>query len=183
MNVLTSRYRAENSGTSGMLSLQDTMDRIIKNGGKKPSVKEYKLRQLILVIPQKKRGQITERRMKEAKKIGEKLRNCADLKNLTRGMIDVTIRDLGRILEPQLPPEWHDNIIQTKENRLSKPMKTARGVEAICVSQIRSISDDRAAQLVFSIENNKKNGMKNLEALNNKYIKELHDAARIKYLR
>ena len=86
------------------------------------------------------------------------------------------MRDLGRVLAPQLPPEWADSIKNAKPGTATKVRETDRGVEFIGICSSREVSDDRVAQLVFSSEgSDDKKG----DELNKKYVAELREKARI----
>ena len=59
------------------------------------------------------------------------------------------MRDLGRVLAPQLPPEWADQIKKTKAGAATPVRETERGVEFIGICSAREVSDDKVAQMVF----------------------------------
>ena len=69
-----------------------------------------------------------------------------------KGLIDVTVRDLGRKLAPELPPDWAEQIKKTKVGGATPVRETARGVEFIGVCSAREVSDDRVAKMVFQTE-------------------------------
>ena len=94
-------------------------------------------------------------------------------------MLDVTVRNLGRVLEPQLPEEWEKAVKATPVGRMTPPQETPRGVEALAICGIKKVSDDKVAQLVFTVQDNEKSGDKKAEDLSAKYLKELREKARI----
>ena len=57
--------------------------------------------------------------------------------------------DLGRVAEPELPPRWKDDIMNTTRGRATKPQATERGVELIAICDTRTVSDDQVAAMVF----------------------------------
>jgi peptidyl-prolyl cis-trans isomerase SurA len=91
-------------------------------------------------------------------------------------LIDVTVRDLGRVLAPQLPPDWAEQIKATKVGGATVTRETERGVEFIGICSSREVSDDKVAQMVFQGESS---GDKNADELSKKYIDELKAKARI----
>ncbi|TJV27962.1 MAG: peptidylprolyl isomerase, partial [Mesorhizobium sp.] len=84
--------------------------------------------------------------------------------------------DLGRILAPQLPPDWADQIKATKVGGATPTRETDRGVEFIGICSSREVSDDKAAQMVFQSEGS---SGKDADELSTKYVEELRKKARI----
>jgi len=172
--ALSARYRAEQGGGSG-LNEQDVVRKMLDSGGNKPSATEYMLQQVIFVVPAAERSATLGKRKREAEAMRARFNGCNTTREFAKGLIDVTVRDLGRVLAPQLPPEWADQIKKTKAGGATGVRETERGVEFIGVCSAREVSDDRAAQLVLQ---NEGAGDKSGE-LNDKYVKELRTKAKI----
>ncbi len=158
------------------LSEQDVVARMLKEGGAKPKVTEYSLQQVIFVVPNDKRSSQLDRRMSEANNLRQRFTNCQATYETARGLRDVTVRDLGRVAEPELPPRWKDDIMNTSRGRATKPQATERGVELIGVCDTRTVSDDQVAAMVFQ--------EKDLAAMGKKepdkdYLNKLKDKATI----
>lgn len=158
------------------LSEQDVVQRMLANGGQKPTTTEYTLQQVIFVVPQDQRGSAMGRRMSEANAMRQRFTSCQDSFALARGLRDVTVRDLGRVAQPELPPRWKDDIVNASRGKTTKAQETERGVEFIAICDSRSISDDQAAQMVFQAQN--------LEAMGKNdpgqaFLKQLRDKATI----
>ncbi|WP_212112081.1 SurA N-terminal domain-containing protein [Bartonella queenslandensis] len=173
--LVNARYQAQ----IGMVSEQEAVRRILKNGGVKPSTNEYTLQRIVFVIPAHRRSEIFERRQKEANNFRTHFRGCANAHNQARGILDVTIRHLGKYLEPQLPSAWEQAILATPAGKMTKLQETSDGIEAIAVCKIKRVSDDYVARLIFSLQDNKKRSPKQLEELSEKYLEELRRVARI----
>lgn len=176
--LVHARYQAE----VGVITEQEAVRRILKNGGIKPSVNEYTLQRIIFVIPAHRRSEIFEQRYREASNFRAHFQGCANTQKQARGILDVTIRNLGKFLEPQLPNAWEQAILATPVGKMTKLQETSDGIEALAVCRIRRVSDDYVARLVFSIKDNEKNGPQELEKLSEKYLEELRRAARIQNL-
>ncbi|RCS23523.1 peptidylprolyl isomerase [Phyllobacterium salinisoli] len=174
--VLSSRMRE-----TGMISEQDAVQRMRQQGGAKPSATEYILQQVIFVIPADKRNAIIGKRRQEANAFRSRFQNCNTTRQLAKGMIDVTVRDLGRIIEPRLPGDWADDVKKTGVGQTTPIHDTEKGVEFLAVCSTRQVSDDRVAQLVFSMEDaeKKQGGEQKAEEISEKYLKELREKARI----
>jgi peptidyl-prolyl cis-trans isomerase SurA len=175
--LVGARFRA-----TGMVSEQDAVQRMLKDGGKKPVATEYQLQQVIFVVPSSKRSPaLLSKRRQEANALRSRFQSCDSTRQLTKGMIDVTVRDLGRIIEQQLPGEWAKAVKATSANRATAPQDTEKGVEILAVCSTRQVSDDRVAQLVFSMEgaDSASGQEKKAEALSKKYVEELREKATI----
>jgi peptidyl-prolyl cis-trans isomerase SurA len=169
--LLAARYRAE-----GGMSEQDVAQRMLEHGGAKPTATEYLLQQVIFVVPASERAATLGKRKREAEAMRQRFSSCETTRQFAKGLVDVTVRDLPRVLAPQLPTEWADNIKNTKPGAATGVRETDRGIEFIGVCSSREVSDDRVAQLVFSTEN--KTDTKSDE-LDKKYVAELREKARI----
>ncbi|WP_182085696.1 peptidylprolyl isomerase [Aureimonas sp. ME7] len=131
------------------LSEQDVVQRMLSQGGQKPKTTEYTLQQVIFVVPNDKRGAQLDRRMAEANSLRQRFTSCPATYETAKGLRDVTVRDLGRVAEPELPPRWKKDIMESSRGRATKPQATERGVELIGICDTRTVSDDQTAAMVF----------------------------------
>ncbi|MEF2070981.1 SurA N-terminal domain-containing protein [Consotaella aegiceratis] len=157
------------------VSERDAVQRMLAQGGQKPSTTEYTLQQVIFVVPESERGTIP-RRMQEANALRNRFTNCQSTYDFAKGLRDVTVRELGRIAQPELPSLWKDAIIDTPVGKATPPKQTDRGVEFIAVCDTRTVSDDHIAAMVYE--------QQDLEALGKQepaeqFLKELRDKAQI----
>lgn len=169
--ALGARYRA-----TGRMSEQDIVQRMLNDGGNKPTATEYLLQQVIFVVPQAQRKKLLKKRKREAESMRQRFAGCESTRKFAKGLIDVTVKDLGRVLEPELPPDWAGPIKSTNEGKATIVRETNRGVEFIGVCRSRLVSDDRVAQMVFQ---NESGTNEKAEELSKKYIQELREVARI----
>ena len=174
--ALGARFRSADGG--GMSTEQDAVRRMLQQGGAKPSATEYMLQQVIFVVPASERGTIGKRK-READALRGRFNGCEQTREFAKGLLDVTVRDLGRVIAPQLPPEWAEDIKKLKAGAATPVRETDRGVEFIGVCSSREVSDDKVAQMVFQAEGAGKGGDAKTEELNKKYIEELRAKARI----
>lgn len=171
--AMSARFR-----NKGMISEQDAVQRMLKDGGTKPTATEYLLQQVIFVVPANKRDSAMSRRRQEASAFRGRFNGCESTKQAAKGMLDVTIRDLGYVLDLQLPPDWSKEVKATSAGNATIVRDTEKGVEFLGVCKTRQVSDDRVAQLVFSTENAGK-GEQDSEGLSKTYLEELRKAAKI----
>ncbi|PRD45908.1 molecular chaperone SurA [Phyllobacterium phragmitis] len=174
--VLSTRMRE-----TGMISEQEAVERMRQQGGTKPSATEYLLQQVIFVIPADKRSAIIGKRRQEANAFRSRFQNCKTTRQLAKGIIDVTVRDLPRVIEPRLPGDWADDVKKTSVGQTTPVHDTEKGVEFLAVCSTRQVSDDRVAQLVFSMEDaeKKQGGEQKAEKVSDDYLKELREKTRI----
>ncbi|WP_455474526.1 SurA N-terminal domain-containing protein [Bartonella sp. B30(2025)] len=175
MRLVNARYQAE----TGVLTEQETVRRILKNGGVKPSTNEYTLQQIIFVIPAHRRSEIFKRRQKEANNFRAYFQGCENTQTQIKGLLDVTVRNLGKFLQPQLPTQWQQELLVTSAGKMTNFRETSYGLEALAVCKIKTVSDDHTARLIFSIQDNQQRDLKKLEDLSEKYLKELQQEAHI----
>jgi peptidyl-prolyl cis-trans isomerase SurA len=171
--ALTARHRSESGGS---VSEQDAVRRMLDKGGNKPTAMEYMLQQVIFVVPAAERSATLSKRKREADAMRARFNGCNTSREFAKGLIDVTVRDLGRILAPQLPPDWADQIKATKVGGATPTRETDRGVEFIGICSSREVSDDKAAQMVFQSEGS---SGKDADEFSTKYVEELRKKARI----
>jgi peptidyl-prolyl cis-trans isomerase SurA len=149
----------------GATSMQDIVAKMLETGGKKPTSTEYILQQVIFVVPAAERGKKLGQRKKEAEAMRARYQSCDTTFDFAKGLIDVTVRDLGRVLEAELPGDWKDQIIATKAGGATSVRTTERGAEFIAVCRSRAVSDDKVAELQFRIDAVKGNGKEDDAAL------------------
>lgn len=171
--VVNARY-----GSGGKLSNQELISRMLENK-QKPVTTEYFLQQVIFVVPASKRNAITGKRKAEAEASRSKYPGCEQAKVFAATMKDVSIRNLGRVMAPELPGDWKPLIEKAKGNTTGTRV-TERGVEYLGICKQRQVSDDLAAEVVFRAEDiGKKQDEKNPN--DQKYVEELRKKAQIVY--
>lgn len=160
------------------LSEQDVVQRMLAQGGKKPTTTEYDLQQVIFVIPDGKQAAMQGQRIKEANGFRARFQSCDRTFDQAKQLRDVTVRDLGRVAQPELPQRWKDDISAINNGGRTTPVQaTERGVEFIAVCKTRSISDDMVAAMVFQSRDLEKLGKE--KEPDAPYLKELRDRAQI----
>lgn len=144
--VVAAWKRTDRNLSKEQVAVQD----MLKKGGPKPSATEYMLQQVIFVVPAAERGALLGKRRKEAEAMRARFAGCDRTREFSKGLIDVTVRDLGRRLAPELPPDWAEMIKKTPAGSATGVRETQNGVEFIGVCSSREVSDDKVAELVLS---------------------------------
>ena len=164
-------------GSAAGRNIDDAIRNMMKDGVK-PSTTEYVLQQVILVVPERERRAILGRRKKEAQSLRKQMTSCDTSRAVAATMLDVSIRDLGRVLEPELPPEWEKPVKAAQAGTATSSIETERGVEFLLICSTRQASDDRVAQLLYQQEQAAASGGQD-DALSQTYTAELRQRAQI----
>lgn len=175
--ALGARARGGSSAGGKMTTEQEMVRKMFEKGGAKPKATEYMLQQVIFVVPLKDRGALLGKRKQEAEAMRARFNGCESTRQFAKGLIDVTVRDLGRVLEPSLPPEWAESIKSTQTGGATTVRETERGVEFIGICRAKEVSDDRVAQLLFQKEGQENSS--GSDDLSKKYNEELRARAKI----
>jgi SurA N-terminal domain. len=173
--LVNARYGSRGTG----LSKQDIVTKMLENK-QKPVTTEYFLKQVIFVIPASKRNAITGKRKSEAEASRSKFPGCDGAMEFARNYKDVSIRNLGRVMEPELPAEWKP-LIEKASNGTTGTRVTERGVEYLAICNQRQVSDDVAAEVVFRAEDIGKEKSAGEDPNSAKYLEELRSKAQIIY--
>jgi len=142
--VVGSRFREETAGKT----TQQMMFELRQSGEAKPETDEYILQQAIFVIPDARRKALLPQRRKDAADFKARFTNCEETRKNAIGLIDVTIRDLPRSIEEQLPSEWLEEVKATPVGATTPIKETDKGVEFLAVCAKRKVSDDTAVQMI-----------------------------------
>lgn len=162
-------------GQNQLMNEQDVVAKMLENGGQKPTSTEYLLQQVIFVVPESKRRSQLKTRRNEANNMRGRVNGCDGTKALATQVRDVTVRDLGRVLELELPARWAKDVKGLQEGQTTRIKDTERGVEFLVVCRARVVSDDRVAQLQFSTDALETSGGN----VGDEYLEELRKTANI----
>jgi peptidyl-prolyl cis-trans isomerase SurA len=166
------------SGGNRMTTSQ-FVTRLKADNGKKPVTTEYFLQQVIFVVPESKRNKIMGKRKSEAEASRKRYPGCEQAKVFAATMRDVSIRNIGRILEPQLPDEWKDAVMKVPVGGTTPAKVTEKGVEYLSVCKKREVSDDFAAQIIYEARDLQSAEKDSQDADSKKYIADLRKNAQI----
>ncbi|WP_261930588.1 SurA N-terminal domain-containing protein [Rhizobium sp. NRK18] len=173
--VVRARY-----GQSEGLS-QDELIQKLQETKQKPVTTEYVLKQIIFVVPESRRNAILSKRKAEAEAARARFPGCDQAKVFAATMLDVAVKDLGRFMLQELPPDWKP-LIEKASNGTTGTRVTDRGVEFLAICSERQVSDDKAAEVVFREQKQEAMSKNKGEDPNDaKYIEELRKKARIVY--
>jgi peptidyl-prolyl cis-trans isomerase SurA len=165
-----------NGGGRGKMSNQELVTRMLE-AKEKPVTTEYFLQQVIFVVPPAKRNAILGKRQKEANAARAKFPGCDQAKQFAAGYLDVSIKDLGRVLAPEMPEDWKPLVEKAPANGTTATRVTERGVEFLAICNQKQVSDDYAAEVVFRAEDANKTKKEGENPNEKKYLAELRSKA------
>lgn len=105
--------------------------------------------------------------------------DCRSTRQFAKGLRDVSVIELGRVMQPALPADWKKLVEKTPQGKTTSARVTDRGVEFLAVCSSKQVSDDLAAEMVFRLEESQKPASENANSA--KYLAELREKARISY--
>lgn len=174
--VVGAKVRSENSQGGANKAIFE----LRKAGEEKPETTEYQLQQIIFVIPRDKRAKLTKARKLEALNFKQRFTGCGDSIELAKTLRDVAVKNLGRMMEPELPSEWKEDVIKTETGQTTNPRETDKGVEVLAVCNAKVTSDDRAAEIIDRAQTFESLGQQGSKA-GDDYLQELKKQATIVY--
>jgi peptidyl-prolyl cis-trans isomerase SurA len=151
-----------------------------RSGQDRPETNEYILQQVIFVIPSDKRKAMLSQRRQEAYAFKQQFTSCDQTAKQAVGLLDVTVRDLPRVLEPQLPEEWAEAVIAAKQGQTTDLQNTDRGVEFIAICSKKTVADDNAVKVIEQAQQFEEFNERGGEVAE-KYLAELKSRAQIIY--
>jgi peptidyl-prolyl cis-trans isomerase SurA len=150
----------------------------LKSGKEEPFKSiEYRLEQVIFVVPEKSSGGFKAQRKKEAEQLRKSFTSCEQSAEQARAFSEVVVKTIGFRLETELPADMKDTLAKTEVGRLTPPQVTSRGLEMIAVCGKRELASDVSARTEIEDELRQKEG----EQLTRRYIQDLRRQSVISY--
>ncbi len=171
--------RAKASSLKPDVSESDIQAEMAKEGvsADTATIKEYKLQQIVFVIPKGSPPGLTGQRTAEAESFRKRFPGCDGSLALAKTLKGVVVLDLGRRDSTQVEGQGAEDLAKTPVGGTLKPDVTDRGVEvvAVCaVKEVQSTAGVRAnAERTLLAEQTKD--------LESKFRTELRDNAKIVY--
>jgi len=123
-----------------------------KNSGKPAEAMEYEVTQLTFVIPKSAGKTNDAARKKEITNLSLRFESCRQGLAIARKLPDVVVKPLGKQLETELRGPFLQLIKETDVGRLTKPLRTPNGFEALAVCGKRQVNSSAAAIQAMSQE-------------------------------
>ena len=172
------QLRGRRSGSNSSDTKRRQAVRAMLQSSNKPTATEYLLQEIIFVVPAKDRKSQLNKRKREAQNMRNRYTGCSSARTLAKGLVDVTVRDMGRFIAQELPSTWSKQVKTLSEGQATPVKTTPRGIEFVGVCRTRTVSDDRVAELTFD-EQKLTSASTTDETGNEAYIAELRKNATI----
>lgn len=142
--AVNGRFQAETT----QLSEQDAILQLRESGSAKPELTEYSFQQVVFVVPKDKQSRSAlVARKREATAFRQLFTTCDETVQKVKGLRDVSVLNRSRIMEPELPDRWRDELASLGGKGTTKAQETEKGVEFLAICSTRVVNDDRAAQI------------------------------------
>jgi peptidyl-prolyl cis-trans isomerase SurA len=155
---------------------KEVRDAVEKTGGEGDAVAyDYKLRQILFIVPKGAAQSVIEGRMREAEALRGRFDNCEEGVTLARTLRDVAVRDPVRRSSADLPDNLRQVLNSTPVGKVTKPEVSSQGVAVFALCEKRENTTDTPqkrsarAQLFNS----------RFEAQSKRYLSELRRTAMI----
>ena len=154
---------------------KEVRDAVEKKGEGDAAAYDYRLRQILFIVPKGSAQSVFESRTREAEALRSRFENCQDGFTFARSLRDVAVRDPVRRSSVDLPDNLRDVLNSTPAGKLTKPEINAQGVAvfAVCDKQENKTDTQRtrsAQQKLFKTR---------FEAQSKRYLSELRRQAMI----
>lgn len=106
---------------------------------------EYRLRQIVLIVPRNAGAGAFNRRLREANGLRTRFTNCEQGIRFARALNDVAIQGLITRRAAGLTPAFKKLLAQTPVGKLTRPSRGVTGVEMIAVCAKKNLSGEAAA--------------------------------------
>ena len=171
-SVVGRRYHVQNRPKSAKSGIQSWLS----DGNNRAT--EYTIKQVVFVVPRDKLESGSKARMSEANNFRSRFTGCENARTMAAQLRDVSVVDRGRLQEHELPKFWAKELRTTRPGEITRPVKTAKGLELMAVCKTRKVLS------TISVESTNEFGLgdfsKEAEALSKKYLAELKKVAVIK---
>lgn len=150
-----------------------------KAAGEQAKTIEYRLQQVILVIPAAQRASALPNRRKEAEALRAKVNGCDGLVAAAATLKEAVVKNIGHRTDAELPDNFAEFIAETPVGKLTKPIETTNGLEMLAICERKERESDFSIRTKVEGDLRQKQG----ELLTRQYMQELRRFAVIEYKR
>jgi peptidyl-prolyl cis-trans isomerase SurA len=150
-----------------------------KAAGEQTKTIEYRLQQVILVVPAAQRASAMANRRREAEALRAQINGCDGLAAATASMKEAVVKNVGHRTDAELPENFSSLIAETPVGKLTKPIETTNGLEMLAICDRKERESDFSIRTKVEGDLRQKQG----ELLTRQYMQELRRFAVIEYKR
>ena len=153
---------------------QDVKDALqAKGASATQTITEYKLQQIIFVVPRGSPQTVVAQRRNQAIAFRQRFAGCDGSLDQAKELHDVVVKDMGRRISSDLVGPQGDAVLKTKVGETTQPLPTEDGVTLIAVCDTHDVQS--TAQARTDAQNSLY--IKQAADLGKDYLKELRDHA------
>ena len=155
---------------------KEIRDAVEKKGGEGDTVSyDYRLRQILFIVPKGSPQSTIDARMREAEALRGRFENCEDGVTFARSLRDVAVRDPVWRSSADLPDNLRQVLNNTPIGKLTKPEVSSQGVAVFALCEKRENTTDTPQKRAVRTElfNSR------FEAQSKRYLAELRRSAMI----
>ena len=131
--------------TNPAVNQQQVTDAMLAQDGADLTVREYRMQQIIFVVPEGSTNTYINQRRREANSFRQRFSGCENALTQAQNLRDVTVRDIGRDTTA-LTQTQAQAVQSTQAGRTTSPEQTARGIELIAVCSITEVTANEQAR-------------------------------------
>jgi peptidyl-prolyl cis-trans isomerase SurA len=124
---------------------QDVTDAMLAAGRQTETIREYRLQQIVFVVPAGSSSAFVTQRRNEAEAFRQRFTGCDNTLALAQPLRDVVVLDIGRDLS-RLTGTQAEAVEGTAAGRTTRPEQTGRGIEIIAVCAVADVAGNEAAR-------------------------------------
>lgn len=124
---------------------------LLAAGRENETVREYRMQQVIFVLPQGAGGGAVAQRRNEAEAFRQRFGGCENTLTQAATLRDVVVVDIGRDAN-RLTQAQAEDVQGTAAGRMTRPQQTARGIEIIAVCSITEVAANETARMEIQNE-------------------------------
>jgi peptidyl-prolyl cis-trans isomerase SurA len=162
----------------GQVKTEDIMSAMLERGGPDKAIQtEYRLQQIIFVVPSGSSSSYAAQRRREAESFRLRFKSCDDSLEQAKVLKDVVVRDLGRRETSELRGPQGDEIAKTPLGKTTRPLPSNNGIELIAVCSKRDFESDSALRAEVETQLQ----LEQAQEKGKDYLEDLRDRAIIQY--
>jgi peptidyl-prolyl cis-trans isomerase SurA len=152
---------------------QAVKEALAAKGNANPTTTEYRLQQIIFVVPHGSGAAVAAQRRSQAIAFRQRFSGCEGSIEQAKQLRDVVVKDMGRRMASDLTGPQGEAVLKTKVGDTTPPLTTDDGISLIAVCATHDVQS--TAQVRTEVENNLY--IKQAADLGKDYLKELRDRA------
>ena len=158
----------------GQVKTADIMSAMLeKKGTVETTVTEFRLQQIIFIVPDGSSNKYIAQRRREAEGFRIRFPGCEASLAQAKGLKGVVVKDMGRRDSSQLRGQQGEEVQNTELGKTTRPFQTGNGIELIAVCSKRDFQSDAAARAEVETQLR----LEQANDLGKDYLKELRDVA------